>query len=127
MGRVLAISSQVAHGHVGLSAIVPALHALGHETIALPTVLLSHHPGHGGAVGEQVAPALLRRMIDALGEKGWLAQADAVMTGYLPSVDHVAFAVAAIERVKALKHGVRVLVDPVLGTHRGMSSGSRST
>ena len=66
MARVLAISSQVARGHVGLAAIVPALQGLGHEVIALPTVLLSNHPGHGTVAGEQVAPALLRRMLDAL-------------------------------------------------------------
>lgn len=117
MGRVLAISSQVARGHVGLSAIVPALHGLGHEAIALPTVLLSNHPGHSAAAGEPVAPTLLRRMLDALDANGWLGGIDAVMTGYLPSVEHVRFAAEAIGRVRARARVgyLRVLVDPVLG------------
>jgi pyridoxine kinase len=115
MARVLVISSQVARGHVGLAAIVPALQGLGHEVIALPTVLLSNHPGHGTVAGEQVAPALLRRMLDALAANGWLGEIDAVMTGYLPSAEHVRFAVEAIGRVKARARTVRVLVDPVLG------------
>lgn len=115
MGRVLAISSQVARGHVGLSAIVPALQGLGHEVVALPTVLLSNHPGHGAFAGEQVAPVLLARMLDALDANGWFGEIDAVITGYLPSADHVRFAVEAIGRVKARTGGVRVLVDPVLG------------
>ena len=115
MARVLVISSQVARGHVGLAAIVPALQGLGHEVIALPTVLLSNNPGHGTVAGEQVAPALLRRMFDALKANGWLGEIDAVMTGYLPSAEHVRFAVEAIGRVKAGAKGVRVLVDPVIG------------
>ncbi len=115
MARILAISSQVARGHVGLSAIVPALQALGHEVIALPTILLSNHPGHAHVAGERIAPDLLRRMIDALDKNGWLADVDAVMTGYLPSVEHVAFAHDVVERLKARKPKTWYLCDPVLG------------
>jgi pyridoxine kinase len=115
MARVLAISSQVARGHVGLSAIVPALQGLGQEVIGLPTVLLSNHPGHKVVAGERMAPALLRRMLDALEANGWLGEIEAVLTGYLPSTEHVRFAVEAIGRVKAQAGSVRTLVDPVLG------------
>jgi pyridoxine kinase len=115
MGRVLAISSQVARGHVGLSAIVPALQRLGHDVIALPTILLSNHPGHAHVAGEKVAADLLRRMLDALEANGWLGEIDAVMTGYLPSVAHVEVAIEAIRRVQAHGGGARVLTDPVLG------------
>ena len=45
MAKVLAISSHVVRGHVGLDATVPALQYLGHEVWALPTVLLSSRPG----------------------------------------------------------------------------------
>jgi len=45
--RILCISSQVAYGPVGNTAAVPALQAMGHEVLALPTILLSNHPGHG--------------------------------------------------------------------------------
>ena len=109
MARVLAISSQVARGHVGLSAIVPALQGLGHEVIGLPTVLLSNHPGHKVVAGERVSPALLRRMLDALEANGWLGEIEAVTTAYLPSVEHVQFAVEAIGRVKAQAIGARAL------------------
>jgi pyridoxine kinase len=115
MARVLAISSQVARGHVGLSAIVPALQALGHETIALPTILLSNHPGHPKAAGERIAPALLRRMLDTIDANGWLSEVDAVLTGYLPSPEHVDFAAAAVDRVRAARPDVLVMVDAVLG------------
>ncbi len=115
MGRVLAISSQVARGHVGLSAIAPALQRLGHDVIALPTVLLSNHPGHQAAAGEHVSPDLLRRMLDALGTNGWLGGIDAILTGYLPSAEHVRFAIEAIDGVRQHVPQLRVLVDPVLG------------
>jgi pyridoxine kinase len=117
MGRVLAISSQVAHGAIGLSAAVPALQALGHEVIALPTILLSNHPGHARFAGERVSPTLLDRMLDALDSNGWLAGLDAILTGYLPSAEHAAFAEATVRRVKQLSPGALYVCDPVLGDH----------
>lgn len=115
MTRILAISSQVARGAIGLSAAVPALQALGHEVIALPTILLSSHPGHTRFAGERVSPGLLSRMLDALEANGWLGEIDAVLTGYLPSPEHVAFAADAVDRVRRLKPGVLYVCDPVLG------------
>lgn len=115
MVRILAISSQVARGAVGLSAVVPALQALGHEVIGLPTILLSNHPGHPLFAGERIAPALLERMLDALAANGWLAGIEAVLTGYLPSAEHVAFARRALERVRGESPAALYVCDPVLG------------
>ena len=53
MARVLALSSHVAFGSVGLAAIVPALQWLGHEVIVMPTVVLSNHPGYARFAGER--------------------------------------------------------------------------
>ena len=61
MARVLALSSYVAFGSVGLAAIVPALHWLGHEVIALPTVVLSNHPGYPRFAGESDSGGANRR------------------------------------------------------------------
>ena len=118
MARILAISSYVAHGHVGLGAIVPALNRLGHEVIALPTVLLSNHPKHKACAGEPVAPAKLKEMLDALEANGWLNDTQAVLTGYLPSVAHVRFAASAAARVSALQPQAEFFCDPVLGDDR---------
>lgn len=115
MARILAISSQVAHGAIGLSAALPALQGLGHEVIALPTILLSNHPGHARFAGERVSPDLLRRMLDALDANGWLEGIDAVLTGYLPSVEHVTVAREAVERLTSRRAGLLYLCDPVLG------------
>ena len=115
MATFLAISSQVARGHVGLSAIVPALTSLGHEVIGLPTVVLSNHPGHAHAAGLPVPPENLAAMLDALDANGWLGGIDAVLTGYLPSVAHVRFAARAIDRVRTASPGASIICDPVLG------------
>jgi pyridoxine kinase len=117
VARYLVISSQVAHGHVGLSAIVPALNALGHEVIALPTVLLSNHPGHVKVAGQRIEPDVLGQMVDALDANGRLDEIDAILTGYLPTVEHVRF---AAETVRKLWAGMpnntgSYFCDPVLG------------
>jgi pyridoxine kinase len=115
MSTILAISSQVARGHVGLSAAVPALQALGHDVIALPTVMLSNHPGHGQVAGQRIDPALLRQMLAALEGHGWLKSVDAVLSGYLPTPEHVAVVAEAVALVRGHNAGAAYACDPVLG------------
>ena len=81
MATILAISSQVASGHVGLAAIVPALQRLGHDVIALPTVLLSNHPGQQKSAGTRIDPVVLDGILDMLDSNGRLEAIDAVLTG----------------------------------------------
>jgi len=115
MPRVLALSSHVAFGSVGLAVIVPALQALGHETIALPTIGLSNHPGYASFAGEETPPPNLEKLVDALEANGWLAGTDAVLTGYLPSKAHVKTAARTIERVRAANPAALIVCDPVFG------------
>lgn len=115
MARILAISSQVVSGHVGLSAMVPALLRLGHEVLALPTILLSNHPGKLAATGTRVATDHLGSIIDTLDKNGRLEGIDAVLTGYLPSPGHVEVAAKAIRHCRMANADVTVLCDPVIG------------
>ncbi|KPQ15834.1 MAG: pyridoxine kinase PdxK [Rhodobacteraceae bacterium HLUCCO18] len=115
MAHVVAVSSWVAHGHVGLSAAAPVLQALGHSVTQLPTVQLSNHPGWPHVAGRAVDVGTLGDMADALARNGWLDRVDAVLTGYLPSAAHVAFAAGLIERLRAASPAPRVIVDPILG------------
>ena len=114
MARVLAISSQVVRGHIGLSATVPALQALGHEAWPVPTVILSNHPGHAHGTGLRIAPETIDQLFAALDGNGWLGEIDAVMTGYLPSVDHVHVAGYIVRRLMA-EQALTYLCDPILG------------
>jgi pyridoxine kinase len=110
MARILAISSQVVFGPVGLSAIVPALQAEGHEVLALPTILLSNHPGHGrpAGVAQELPP-----IIDALEKLGAFKNIDAVLTGYFANAAQVETVAALLKRLQC----PIVLVDPVIGDH----------
>lgn len=119
MARILAISSLVASGHVGLSAAWPVLTALGHETIALPTRVLSNHPGHPHSAAHDIPVAALAAMLDALAANGRLAGTDLILTGYLPSRAYCDLALTAIARVRRQSPAVRVLVDPILGDDPG--------
>ena len=118
MATVLAVSSQVARGHVGLSAIVPTLQRLGHDVVALPTILLSSHPGHARFAGERISPLLLERMLAALGPEppGTLADGfDAILSGYLPSVEHVAVVERLVAEARRARPDMHYLCDPVTG------------
>ena len=113
MARVLTISSQVVYGPVGLNCIVPALQAQGHEVLAIPTILLSNHPGHGKPEGRATAPAELVAMIAALEKLGALENLDAVITGYFASAEQIEIVAALIARLTCKI----ILIDPVLGDH----------
>ena len=115
MANVLAISSHVVRGHVGLAAAVPALQRLGHEAWALPTVLLASRPGLGRLVRHEVPAADLAAMLSALESDGCWASLDAVLAGYFPSAQAVTVAAEAIQRIRQTRPGIPVLVDPILG------------
>lgn len=115
MSRILSISSQVVRGYVGNSAVRFVLERLGHEVWALPTVMLSNHPGHPKSAGLRMPVDTLTAMLGALDDNGWLGDVDAVLTGYLPSEAHAAFAEDTIVRLWKQNPDLLVLVDPVLG------------
>lgn len=115
MGQVLAFSSYVASGHVGLSAAVPALQRLGHEVIALPSVVLSNHLGHAHWAGRPVAIDDLTAMLEALEQNGQFTDFDAIMTGFLPTPEHVALAAKTVRHIRKRYGNVTYLCDPVFG------------
>jgi pyridoxine kinase len=112
---VLSISSQVAFGPVGNSAAVPAMEALGMTVFALPTIVLSHHPGHGKPAGVRIPAADLAAMIDSLHALGVLDGLSAVLTGYFAANDQIHGLARAIGRLKAENPQVIYLCDPVIG------------
>jgi len=111
--KVLSISSQVVWGPVGNSAAVPALQAMGHEVLALPTIILSNHPGHGAPAGFRTPAEDMARMFASLEALGALSDLDAVLTGYFASVGQVEEVARLLDRVPV----PYLLVDPVMGDH----------
>lgn len=115
MARIVALSSLVARGHVGLRALIPALESFGHDVIALPTVVLSSHAAYPHVARSSMSTELLENMLQAIEANGWLRTADGIITGYLPSAAHVSFAEALIHRVRALNPAALFICDPVFG------------
>ncbi len=115
MALILALSSHVMRGNVGLAATVPALQCLGHEVWAVPTVMLASRPGLGRSARSETPPKYLSAVRDAWQRDGCLSALGAVFAGYFPSARAVAAAAEMIAAVKAAVPDVLVLVDPILG------------
>ena len=112
---VLSMSSQVAYGHVGNCAAVPALQALGHEVLAVPTVLLAHHPGHGVPTGRVMPSGEVADLLRGLEQVGALGKACALLTGYLGLAETATVATDAAARLRHHHPKALYLCDPVIG------------
>ena len=117
--NVLSIQSEVVRGHVGNGAARFALQRLGINVWAVPTVLLSNHPGYGKFRGEATPAARIADLIDGLGEHGWLDACDGVISGYLGAADQARVVADAVRRVKARNAKAVYLCDPVFGDDDG--------
>ena len=115
MARIIVISSHVAYGNVGGTAGSFILRRLGHEVWFLPTVILSNHPGHANVSRTEIEPEFLTRSLDSFAANGWANSVGAVMTGYLPSAEHVEAAGKVVTRLKSHKPDLLYLCDPILG------------
>lgn len=112
---ILAISSQVAYGAVGNSAAVPAMLALGLTVHAVPTVVLSYHPGLGVPAGLRIPARDLAALLDALEALGVLGHVAAVSTGYFAANDQIFAVQRIIARMKQRNTRLLYLCDPVIG------------
>lgn len=115
MANILSIQSHVAYGHVGNAAAEPALHALGHQVWPVHTVSLSNHPGHGGWRGRFAAPEEVTEIVRGLEERGFLAECDALLGGYLGDPAMGPALLDAAARVKHANPDAVFCCDPVMG------------
>jgi pyridoxine kinase len=104
---------------VGNGAARFALQRHGFEVLAVPTVLLSNHPGHGRARGETVPAARVKDLVQGLADLGRLKHVAAVLTGYLGEAAHAGVAAEAVEHVKAANPAAIFMCDPVFGDDGG--------
>jgi pyridoxine kinase len=112
---ILSIQSQVVSGHVGNAAAVFALQRAGREVWPVPTVLLSHHPGHGGAAGGPLPAEWLAALLDGLATRGCFSHCEAIISGYLGTAETAGLVIEARRRAKAAGSEPIYLCDPVLG------------
>lgn len=114
--KILSLSSSVAHGHVGNSALTLPLQRLGFTLTSINTVQFSNHPGHGSFGGDVFAPEHVARIIDGLDHAGFLAGHDGILSGYLGDAANG----AALLRAVHANPEATYLCDPVMGD-RGRS------
>jgi pyridoxine kinase len=113
--RVIAIQSQVVHGHVGNAAALPALAALGVEAAGVPTTLLSNHPAYATVRGRALEGAEVAALLEGVAERGLGATAAGIVSGYLGRAETGAVVADFVARARAANPRVRYLCDPVAG------------
>lgn len=111
----MSFHSRVSRGHVGNSALVPALQALGRDVWPVDTVVLSNHPGHPMVAGRRVPGHEIQALTDTLIDLGGARDLHAVMTGYMGSVETGGAALAAVDRIKRMSPETLYICDPILG------------
>lgn len=116
---IISIQSEVVRGHVGNSCARFALQRLGSNVWSLPTVVLSHHPGHGRPEGRTTPPEELTSLFQSLQLRGWANGVKGVITGYLGAAAQAGAAAGIVSRVKTLNPRALYLCDPVFGDDGG--------
>ncbi len=112
---VISIQSQVVYGHVGNSAAVFPMQAVGLEVAPVPTVLLSNTPNHPTIRGGVLAPDLFAALLQGACERGLPARASYIVTGYIGSVEIAHQTADFIAAAKAENPDLIYLCDPVMG------------
>ena len=112
---ILSIQSAVAYGSVGNAAAVFPLQRLGFEVWRVDTVLFSNHTGYGAWRGTVLDPKLVDEILRGIEERGVLARCEAVLSGYLGSVELGSVVLEAVRRVKRANPTALYGCDPVLG------------
>lgn len=114
MAKLLTISSWVARGHVGNAATSFPLMRRGHDVVALPTVILAHHPGHTpNPTRTEIAP-LLDMGSDVLMSPD-PHPVDGILVGYVARPPQAANIAGIVAQARALRAGIPLVVDPIMG------------
>ncbi len=121
MKSILSIQSQVVYGHVGNSAAVFPLQRMGFEVMPLNTVQFSNHPGHGRWKGSVFPASHVAELWKGLKELGRISACDAVLSGYLGSVETGEAILDIVTDLKKTNPEALYCCDPVMGdSERGL-------
>lgn len=115
MAHILAVTSQVAYGHVGARAFAAAAEPAGHRVSAIPTVVLAHHAGlPGGPRGLTLDVTNLRKLGAGLQDLNLWPGLDALYTGYFREQSQVEWAGALLRALHTAGDAL-FACDPILG------------
>jgi len=113
--NILSIQSHVAYGHVGNSAAVFPLQRLGCEVWPIHTVQFSNHTGYGAWKGRVFDAAIIREVVEGIGDRGALPGCDGLLSGYMGSAETGVAILDAVAAVKAANPRALYCCDPVIG------------
>ena len=118
---IISIQSQVVHGHVGNSAAVLPMQAHGLNVAAVPTTLLSNHPGFETMRGRVLEPELVGDLLRGVEERGLIETSRYIVSGYLGSGANGEVVAAFVKRARQLNPDITYICDPVMGdAHLGV-------
>lgn len=112
---IISIQSQVVHGHVGNSAAHLAMQARGLNVAAVPTTLLSNHPGYETMRGRVLEPELVADLLRGVEERGLVETCRYIVSGYLGSRANGEVIAAFVERARKVNPNIMYICDPVMG------------
>ncbi|CCG40432.1 pyridoxal kinase [Magnetospirillum molischianum] len=112
---IISIQSQVVHGHVGNSAAILPMQARGLNVAAVPTTLLSNHPGYETMRGRVLEPELVGDLLRGVEERGLIETSRYIVSGYLGSRANGEVVAAFVERARQLNPNIVYICDPVMG------------
>ena len=98
--KVLSIQSHVIHGYVGNKAATFPLQYRGWDVDVLNTVQFSNHPGYETFTGYKYDPKTLQDIVENGLVDSLHIDYDAVLTGYLPSVENLQNLAHIINKMK---------------------------
>ncbi|MGE8397194.1 MAG: pyridoxal kinase PdxY, partial [Comamonas sp.] len=91
------------------------LQRLGHEVWPVYTVNFSNHTGYGQWGGSPIPASEVSAIVDAMAQRGALAQVDVVLSGYQGGADIADAILTTVARVKAANPQATYTCDPVMG------------
>ena len=112
---ILSIQSHVVYGHVGNAAAVFPLQRMGFEVWPLHTVQFAAHTGYGPPKGRVFDAAMIDDVMEGLAARPDFSTCEAVLSGYLGSVESAGAVLRAVERVKRANAEALYCCDPVMG------------
>ena len=112
---ILSIQSHVVYGHVGNAAAVFPLQRMGFEVWPLHTVQFAAHTGYGPPKGRVFDAAMIDDVMEGLAARPDFSTCEAVLSGYLGSVESAGAVLRAVDRVKRANAEALYCCDPVMG------------
>jgi pyridoxine kinase len=112
---IISIQSQVVHGHVGNSAAALPMQARGLNVAAVPTTLLSNHPGYDTMRGRVLESELVADLLRGVEERGLIQSSRYIVSGYVGSRANGEVIADFVERARRINPNITYVCDPVMG------------